>query len=142
MVAINQLGNHVFTLAQQPSWLAVIHAALHNFFLQFLGLSHGWVRAFSSLIGTLLAVFVGINFKGIYSGSNLFVTVEKIWPAFVAPHLLWVSHLCFLSCLGFTLYTGALWFVDTSEVVLCYLNQYLVVQPPCYTSPSSASTGY
>ena len=34
------------------------------------------MRAFSGLVCTVLAVFVGVGFKGIHTGSTLFVTVR------------------------------------------------------------------
>ena len=77
---------------------------------------------FNSLMGTLLAVFIGISFEGIHSGSNLSVTVGTVCPALVARHLLWVFYLCSWSCLGFALYSDASLFVDVAEVLLCCLN--------------------
>ena len=58
-----------------PAGLFILHTALYSFVLQFSGVNHGWVRVFSSLMGILLAVFIGISFMSTYSGSTLSVTV-------------------------------------------------------------------
>ena len=43
------------------------------------------MRAFSTLMGTLLAVFTGINFEGVHSGSTLSATVSMFGlPLFLA----------------------------------------------------------
>ena len=58
-----------------PAGLLVIRAALYNF-LQFLGVSPGWVRAFSNFMGILFAVFMGISFEGVHNKNTLSVTVN------------------------------------------------------------------
>ena len=99
------------------------------------------MRALSGLMGTVLAIFLEISFKGIHSGSTLSITVS-IFGLTLPLAICCGFIICAPGQVGFVLYTSALQFVDVTEVVLSCLNQFLVVvQPPYYTSPSGTSTG-
>ena len=98
-------------------------------------------EGFQQFDGHTACYLCGNWFQGHSRWEHLICEYETIWPAFVARHLLWVSHLYSWSCFGFVLYTSALWFVKIAEVVFYCLNWSLVVQPSCYTSLSSTYTG-